>query len=212
MKLPLLSPTRRALAELKPRGEKENKHANLDFGFSMAANDVTVDDAEESFAIEALPDMEALGDSEFEDDRSKANASSIALLAEFDGRRLLLAADAHVGDLANAIDILSPDSALPLDLFKISHHGSKNTTSRELIEKVDCPTYAITTNGSIFKHPHQEAVSRVVMARDGDAELLFNYRSKRNEIWDTDQLKQKFGYRTVYPAEGKQGLAVDIGD
>jgi hypothetical protein len=99
---------------------------------------------------------------------------------------------------------------LKLDLFKISHHGSRTTTSRELIAKVDCPQFVFSTNGSIFKHPHHEAVARVIAAAGGEPLLCFNYKGPKNSIWDREDLKDEHHYQTRYPAPGKTGIEIDL--
>ena len=165
------------------------------------------EDEEELGAVD-VPDVEALADSEFTDDKSEANGSSIAFLAEFDGKRVLFAADAHVGRLLDALDRVSPQGRLALDLFKISHHGSRSTTSRQLIEKVDCPRFIFSTKGSIFKHPHAEAVARVIKAGGDRPEIAFNYSSPVNAVWDL--IKDLHGYTTRYPVPGSEGIEIEL--
>ena len=211
MRLTLLSPTLTGLTDLKPKWSQEVRQANLDPGFGLAANDgIHPGDEDEAFGAQELPEVETLARSAFEGDTSEANGSSIALLAEFEGKRVLLAADAHADVLMAALDRLSPGSRVPIDLFKISHHGSKYTTSRELIEKINCPLYVFSTNGSIFKHPDQETVSRVIVAGGGQPKLVFNYRSPRNEIWDLAFLKGKYGYQAAYPADQDKGIEIEV--
>jgi len=208
LRLTLLSPTCAALADLRPKWEQEVRQANLDPGFGLDPNEDIEAEEEESFGGEDIPDVRALGDSTFEEDHSEANGSSIAFIAEFEGKSALFAADAHAGKLVAALERLAGSERISLDLFKVSHHGSKHTTSRELIEKVDCPIYLFSTNGSIFKHPHAEAVSRILVAEEKTPTLIFNYRSPRNEIWDLDFLKEQHGYRTRYPVEGQKGIEI----
>jgi hypothetical protein len=208
MRLTLLSPTREALEELRPKWEQEVREANLDPGFGMPSFDVQVE--EEEFGAEELPDVEALAATDFEKDDSEANASSIALLAEFEGKRALLAADAHADVLISALDRLSPDGPLSLDLFKVSHHGSKFTTNLGLIEKVKCPKYVFSTNGSIFHHPDEEVIARVLTAGGEQPQLFFNYRSKHNEVWDLRLLRERHGYSTRYPAGDEKGIEVEV--
>jgi hypothetical protein len=203
LKLTLLTPSLDSLARLKPKWEDEVRAANLDPGFGLESNDEETEEDEE-FGAEDVPNVDELAGSQFKDDRSEANGSSIAMLAEFDGNRVLFAADASVGMLLPALERLSPGAPVSLNLFKISHHGSKNTTSRALIQKVDCPTYVFSTNGSNFKHPHAEAVARVITAGGDGPELIFNYRSDRNSIWDLEILKTQHGYETTYPEAGKR--------
>ena len=58
-------------------------------------------------------------------------------------------------------------------------------------------------------HPH-EAVARALAAAPDGAELLFNYRSRFNEIWDDDGLRERHAYSATYPADGSAGLAVTV--
>jgi hypothetical protein len=208
--LTLLAPGPEALARLRPQWEREVRKANLEVGFALPPNDELALEPFDLLAGGELPDVEALAASPFEKDRSAANASSIALLAEIDGRRALLAADAHAPALVAALDRLSPGERFALDLLKISHHGSKGTTSRELIERVDCSTYLFSTNGAIFRHPHAEAVSRVIVAGGESPRLVFNYRGAHNAVWDLDEMKRRYGYTTTYPAEGGEGVEVAL--
>jgi hypothetical protein len=211
MQLTLLSPSLDKLAKLKPKWEQEVREANLDPGFGLVENDV--DSAEgdtEEFGAGDLPDLELLAATEFEEDESEANGSSLAFLVEFENKRVILAADAHCGVLLSALHRHFPGERISLDLFKLSHHGSKYTTSRALIEKVDCPAYVFSTNGSIFKHPDPETVARVIMTAGGRPELIFNYRTARNEIWDLAHLKNKYGYVTQYPTAPKQGIEISL--
>ncbi len=211
LNLTLLSPTLDKLAKLKPKWEKEVRKANLDPGFGMAENDMEpLGEQDEEFGSEELPDVESLAQARFDADTSEANGSSIALLAEFERKRVLLTADAHSDVLVSALDRLSPGERIAVDLFKLSHHGSKRTTNSSLINKVECPVYVFSTNGSIFKHPDQETVARVIVGAENQPELVFNYRSARNEIWDLDFLKNKYKYSAKYPKEPKQGIEISL--
>ena len=99
-----------------------------------------------------------------------------------------------------------------MDLLKVSHHGSRYTTSLELIQKLACQRYVISTNGSIFKHPDQEAIARVVIGSRGSAQLYFNYHSPRNEMWDSDSLKEQYGYTTIYPSRDEPGITIELAE
>ena len=211
LSITLLSPTRKALADLKPQWEEELREHNLVPTLPKPPNDdVEEESDEEPFGREDQPDIEALSESEFEGDNSEANASSIAFIAEFEGRRALFAADAHADKLLAALHLFSPQSRVTLDLFKISHHGSRGTTSNELIEKVECPVYLLSTNGSIYKHPHWEAVARILASGGDDLTLVFNYRSDSNMIWDDAALKRQQKYKTRFPADNSLGIEIDL--
>ena len=66
----------------------------------------------------------------------------------------------------------------------------------------------ISTNGSIFHHPATVTIARVIKRANENSELLFNYRSKDNEVWDSFILKLQYNYKTIYPAE--QGISIDL--
>ncbi len=217
LRLTLLSPTHVALARLRPVWEREVREAGLvpGFGLDFSVDAEPLSAEPESLGTTDLPDIDALAATPFDADDSAANGSSIAFLAEHDGKRVLLAADANAASLRASLDRLAPGERVPVDLFKISHHGSRRTTSTELIEQVSCPTFVFSTNTSVFKHPHHEAVARVIKAgpmAPGDVpHLVFNYRKERNEVWDLDLLKTRHRYRTTYPPDGEEGVVVTLG-
>jgi beta-lactamase superfamily II metal-dependent hydrolase len=209
MNLTLLSPGKDELLALKPKWEVEAGLSGLDPDH---------DDPEASshpppppgFEIMGPIDVEALATSHFESDDSEANGSSIAFLTEFDDRRVLLAGDAHAGLLQTSIEKLVPGDRLKLDAFKLPHHGSKYNVSRELVQAVDCPRYLISTNGKGHKHPDREAVARVVKFGGPNHQLLFNYLTTQNAIWDDCSLKHDYGYQTRYPVRGQEGLRLEL--
>jgi metal-dependent hydrolase (beta-lactamase superfamily II) len=212
MKITLLSPTQEALFRLRSDWEDEIRQANLRQGLVKPPNDEAAPEEEVSFEIPVLPDLKALAATPFEEDASTANHSSIAFLAEYAGKRVLFAADAPAPGILASLERLSPQEPFDLDLLKVSHHGSSHTTNLDLIQKLNCQHYAISTNGSIFKHPDQEAIARVVVGSRGQAELYFNYHSPRNEIWGSDALKEQYGYRTTYPSPQEPGITIDLAE
>ena len=208
LKLTLLSPTVEKLIELKPIWEQEVREAHLEPGFGTVEEEAAEGAVE--FGLPILPDVERLANSPFEADASEANGSSLALLAEYEGKRIALTGDAHADILLEALERLSPGERVRLDLYKLSHHGSKFTTDRDLLKKLDCPLYVFSTNGSIFHHPDQETVARVIVAGGNQPKLVFNYRTEHNDIWDNEELKQRHGYTVRYPAGSEQGIEIDL--
>jgi hypothetical protein len=153
--------------------------------------------------------VEELAGSKEKPDPSVANGSSIAVLAEFDGRAVLLTGDAHAEVMASSIKRLLADRGsagrLRLDAMKLSHHGSTNALTKELLDVIDCPQYMISTDGSKFYHPDREAVARVIFYGGKNPKLIFNYRSEMNGLWGEPVLREKYGYRTDYPDNGGSG-------
>ena len=208
MKLTLLSPDKEKLADLKEDWEKEVRDANLDPGFGLDVIDEEESD-DESFTAVDLPEVETLVLKEFHEDEAAGNGSSIAFLAEFDGKKILFSGDAHPTLMLKNINRLSPDAPLEVDLYKVSHHGSSHNTNDEILEKIKTGKYVFSTNGSIFKHPTQVTVARVIKAAD-NPQLIFNYKKKTNDIWDLQFLKDQHGYSTMYPDDGSEGVIVEL--
>ena len=99
---------------------------------------------------------------------------------------------------------------LKIDAFKVSHHGSQNNVSTELIQLLDCPRYLISTNGDHFNHPDRQAIARILKYGGPGVELHFNFRTPQNEIWARPDLQEKHGYRTVYPGADERGIVVPL--
>jgi metal-dependent hydrolase (beta-lactamase superfamily II) len=214
LSLTLLSPTVQLLADLREDwehscediniGPEELEQARAEGRFETLAGPADV-------SREARrPDIEQLLREEFEEDTSAANGSSIALLLEYQDRRILLAGDAHPGTLVESIRRLGVDR-LRLDACKLPHHGSRGSVSVELIEHLDCPAYIFSSNGDQFRHPHPEAVARVIKHGGSEPQLIFNYRHPQAVIWDDETLRRGYGYSTSYPPESSQGAVLAWG-
>lgn len=224
LRLTLLSPNWEKLDKLKERWEKTITKAKLKLG--------NVRDKEKYFPDSSgllgdeLPKIEELSAKRFTADKTVANGSSIALLAEYtDGQRVkrcIFAADAHPGILEDSLrrfivahkEALTEDGRLMLDAFKISHHGSKNNLNQGLLDLVACPKFLFSTNGQQFNHPDPESVARVINFARSDAdeiELIFNYKSDFNKIWEESSLQRKHQYKAVYPASPlDDGIVVEL--
>jgi beta-lactamase superfamily II metal-dependent hydrolase len=166
-------------------------------------------------------DVDGLADADFDEDSTVPNGSSIAFLAEYDKKAVLFTGDAHPSTLITGIQQLlrkRRQARLPLDAFKISHHGSKNNTNRELLDLVECQRFLISTNGSFYKHPDQEAIARILKYGAleysknsfAKAEVGFNYHKPRVAVWDDPQLKFKYQYETRFPTQPGEGLVIDL--
>jgi len=209
MKMTLLSPGKKELSNLRPKWEQECHKAGID----PAKPPPPLPPLPPGFEGMGAVNIDALAKSHFNQDTSEANGSSIALLAEFDGRRILLAGDAHAPVLLKNIQRQAKGDGqerMRLDAFKLPHHGSKANLSKELLNKIECPRYLFSTDGTQFKHPDREAAACVIRSGGPHPELLFNYRSEYNKLWDNTQWMEKYGYSVKYPDEHQEGLQVDL--
>jgi beta-lactamase superfamily II metal-dependent hydrolase len=83
-------------------------------------------------------------------DKSIPNLSSIQLLVECDGKRLLLTGDGRGDHLLEALedaDLLDEDGGIDVDVLKVQHHGSDRNATLEFFERVRASTYVISADG-----------------------------------------------------------------
>jgi len=145
-------------------------------------------------------------------DDAVANGSSIAVIAEYAGRRLALLGDAHAPTLATTLGRMAAATGaatLRLDAVKLAHHGSAANLSPELLGRIECGTWLVSTDGSLFQHPDDEAIHAVVRHVPG-ARLLFNYRSARTAPWDEPPMRAAHGHQAFYPRDPVAGIALDL--
>lgn len=204
MKLTLLSPTFEKLQALKPKWEQEVINAGLKPGDAYEAVDV------ETRGDALGEDVKAMAERAFNGDKTEANGSSIAFLAEYGGKSVLFGADAHADVLLGSAARL-PVGARPalLDAFKVSHHGSRNNTSKELVEALPANRYLISTNGNQFGHPHPEAVARIAVYGPKKKKFEFNYRTEFNKEWASASLATDWSYDAGFGTD-EEGLTVEL--
>jgi len=204
LKLTIVSPTRRQLRNLQTYWTKDLK-GKLKPGDEKAALALLAEDGKYG-PLDTLGarKVDVLVKEKFDEDGAKANGSSIAFLAEYAGRRLLLTGDAFPSVVLGSLErMVGEDESVAIDLFKLAHHGSKHNTSPELLEKVDCNHVVVSTNGKKFNHPDDQCLARVVdRYKGGGATLYFNYRTDRVEPWGEKGLRTKFKYEVVYGDDG----------
>jgi hypothetical protein len=157
------------------------------------------------------PDIRALAGQAFQPDKGKANGSSIALFLEYEGKRVVCAADAFAGRISSSLLRLPiEEDPLRLDALKLSHHGSRKSTSSELLKRIACKRYLISTNGSYFGHPDAEAMARVLVHGGAKPELIFNYSSKYSSRWADGSVTGAPAFWTRFPGAGAEGMEIEL--
>lgn len=136
-------------------------------------------------------ELQAPPDEHFEEDRSPANGSSIAFALEFGTARIAMLGDAFPSVVLEA---LGPDDSHSFDLVKVSHHGSRKSTSPALQQALDCRLYAVSTDGSRHHHPHLESLLRIIASQDRGCRLVFNYPTETANELSKGAAIQKLGH------------------
>lgn len=99
-------------------------------------------------------------------DQDLVNASSISFIITCQDKNILLLGDSRSEIIEQELDILKYNENTPLlcDYVKISHHGSGNNTSEDLLKILKTTNYIISTNGgsSANKHPSREVIGKIV--------------------------------------------------
>jgi hypothetical protein len=104
---------------------------------------------------------------------------------------------------------LSPGQPLQVDCVKLSHHGSRKNTSRALVQHLRSPKWIFSSNGASTEHPNPEAVARVLHDSPGRKLLVFNYRTKFNEMWEAPGLMEEHDYQVKY-GDGETPVTVNL--
>lgn len=120
--------------------------------------------------------IEDLIDRPFYEDGSPTNSSSLSMLIEYEGIKMLFLGDSLPSDVVATLKKLeySFEKKLKVDVVKVSHHGSKQNTSPELLKMITCNKFLISTDGRIHGHPDKETLARIIFSQNCP-ELIFNY-------------------------------------
>ncbi len=116
---------------------------------------------------------------------SSKNDRSIILYTKLGGLTWLFMGDAEQEAESN---LLKYGRHLQADILKVGHHGSKTSTSDELLERVHPKVALISVGGNnTYGHPHEEVVTRlqakgiVVLRTDEHGAIQFKFtRNKGN--------------------------------
>ncbi len=161
----------------------------------------------------ALGDLDSLAAEHSPNDDSIPNGSSIGLLLEHRGASVVLSGDGfgHVlGAGLKAVAAARGLDTLPVDAFKLPHHGSRGNVVEEMLAVAPARHYLFSSNGDTFHHPDDAAVARTVKAAPRGATLWFNYRNRRTERWADAGLRKANDYRVEFPEDDSSGAVLEL--
>jgi metal-dependent hydrolase (beta-lactamase superfamily II) len=199
MEITLLSPDQSKLDKMIPLWIEELAAAMLEPGDAYEVQPPDV--------LGAVP-VEILAGYPFKMDTAEANGTSIAFLASYMGKTVLFGADAHPDILVRNLRRVNPAQlANGVTALKLSHHGSKGNTNDDLVRMLGAEHYLVSTNGSIYGHPDDEAIARILKLGPDGKRLHFNYRRRTNWRWTNEEAN--FSYEARYGTD-EDGLTVDL--
>jgi len=152
-------------------------------------------------------------------DGSVFNLSSIVVLAEAGGKRILLCGDArgdHVLEGLAAAGLADDRGVTPLDLLKLPHHGSIHNVAQDFFDRLPARHYLISANGR-DGNPETETLEMIVTSHEADDfEIhLTNHTGKKDieqrlDAFVEEHKERRFKVSFRDPAQ--LSLRIDLGD
>lgn len=162
LKIWILSPSSLTLKAFKDKYQQEWQSPRL----STRGNDYETDlvDFSDDWAVE---------------DNDKSNGSSIAFLMEYKGEnKMLFLGDARPSVLVESLEMLKYSNQKPLvvDYIKLSHHGSKKSISKDLLELTSSKNFIVSTNRIKDKQTFAHIVKHYAQRKNAlPTNFIFNY-------------------------------------
>ena len=138
-------------------------------------------------------------------DKSVPNLSSIVVLVEVGGKKLLLTGDAHGDDVVAAWDEVGGLGALPatLDVLKMPHHGSIRNCTEKFLKSFVAKHYVFSANGK-FDNPDAPTLEALVEIH-GNRDIVLHFTNE-DVTWEETQKVQKSGAKVKNLTEMLQAL------
>jgi hypothetical protein len=133
-------------------------------------------------------------------DASVPNLSSIVVLAELGGKKMLLTGDARGDKILKGLEmagLLEKDGKNHIDLIKVPHHGSDNNMDPIFFERLPAEHYVFSGDGE-HGNPERKTLEMLLEGRGEDAGYTIHLTYPIDEIdvarkadWEKEQGKQK---------------------
>lgn len=177
LKFKILSPNNQNLESLLKLYKKQKDYFTSadEFDFQTSLKDFIEEESQLDF--------------KFKEDKSVANGSSIAFIMEYGHKKFIFLADAHPSVIIEGLAKFNHTKENPLDaiFMKVSHHGSKYNTSKELLEVIKTDNYLISSNATKHGLPNKRTLARIIN-NNPNAFIYFNYDLKdkifSEQDWD----------------------------
>jgi len=117
-------------------------------------------------------------------DDSPFNLASICVLAELDGRRMLLTGDARGDFILEGLERqgLLDDAPLHVDILKLPHHGSDRNVEPVFFERITADHYVVSGDGE-YGNPEPETLDMIANARGNDpCTIHFTFTRDAHEL------------------------------
>lgn len=155
------------------------------------------------------------------DDHSVFNLSSIVVLVEAGGKRMLLCGDARGDKVLAGLEQagrLPAGGTLPLDILKLPHHGSIRNVDHDFFQRLPAAHYVISANGR-DGNPESATLEAIAASRaDDDFEIHLTNHDGQDDI--TQRLDAFVAardavhraYKVTFRDEAALALRIDLAD
>ena len=148
-------------------------------------------------------------------DRSIPNLSSIMVLAEADGKTILLTGDGRGDHLLQGLrqaHLLDAKGRLHVNVLKLPHHGSNRNVSKTFFKNVTADQYVISANG-MYGNPDLATLIWIVETakkQKRTIEIVATNETPSTEklVWEYDP--DKYGYRLRVMKKGMRSMALEL--
>lgn len=164
---------------------------------------------QETGAATADPFFASMSDDSFK------NLSSIMVLAEADGRKVLLTGDGRGDHLIQGLgkaDLLDDDGCLHVDILKVPHHGSDRNVTKGFFNTITADTYVLSGNG---KHGNPDLATLIWIVEAAKEQSRAIEIITTNETLSTKKLveeypPEEYGYSLKKLEEGDHTVTLEI--
>jgi hypothetical protein len=135
-------------------------------------------------------------------DRSKPNLSSLVVLAEVEGKKMLLTGDARGDKILKGLELVGlvdEGGSIHVDVLKCPHHGSARNVELDFFERITADHYVFSGNGE-EGNPDRATLELLATAR-GDADYRIHLTYPVDEIDDVRKADWEDGHDEPWDAE-----------
>lgn len=147
-------------------------------------------------------------------DRSIPNLSSIILLAEYEGKMILLTGDARSDHILAGLEQagLLTNGKLHVDVLKVAHHGSSRNATSKFFKTVIADTYIISANGK-YGNPDLDTLKWIVEAAHSDGrpiELIVTNITPTVQKLQQSHKPNDYGYQLTVQPVGENSIVKEL--
>jgi hypothetical protein len=147
-------------------------------------------------------------------DKSISNKSSVVLKLQSDNKNVLLTGDVtpdRLECIINKLSIENGENPIHFDIIKLPHHGSYRSVTKNILEKIKCNTFIISTNSKKHFLPNKRAILKILKLTDRTdrqpIKFMFNYEEALNNLEITNKDKKDYNF-ILTPNNEKYGISI----